>query len=447
MSVPFVPRDHAEAIAHFRLAVIGELTSRDLNRGELAEGLQRLASRRYRPPGAKTTRTFGASTIERWFYAYKSNGIAGLMPAPRGDRGPGRALTPELRELLLDIRRENPSVQTPLILATLIDDGRLESGTLSVATLNRLYRSESLDRYALKTLGGRQRLRWEAGAPGIFWHADVCHGPTIRIGDKDRKIRIHALLDDNSRYILAIWAFHTELEMDMLELVVRAIRRHGAPTTLYLDNGATYRGKRLHQICARLDVNVLHARPYDPQARGKMERFWRTLRGGVLNHLGAVTSLHDINVRLWAFVDERYHRAPHAGLLGRSPEQRWTLAKTRRLTEARIHDAYTVRVRRRVRRDSTLTLEGATWELDQSFLAGKVVTVARTLVVSDAPPAVEHGGHQYPLKRVDVTANGATHRKPAAHVKPTKTRAFDPAKTLLDRATGKAPRTQKEHKS
>jgi transposase InsO family protein len=90
--------------------------------------------------------------------------------------------------------------------------------------------------------------------------------------------------------------------MDMLELVVRAIRRHGAPTTLYLDNGATYRGKILHQICARLDINVLHARPYDPQARGKMERIWRTLREGVLDHLGAVSSLHDA----WGARPRRY---------------------------------------------------------------------------------------------------------------------------------------------
>jgi hypothetical protein len=119
--------------------VIGELTSRDLARGELAEELRRLSCLRYRPPGAESTRTFGVSTLERWYYGYKSDGIAGLVPGPRCDRGPGRALTPELRDLLLDIRRENPTIQTPLILATLIDDGRLELGTLSAATLNRLY--------------------------------------------------------------------------------------------------------------------------------------------------------------------------------------------------------------------------------------------------------------------------------------------------------------------
>jgi len=35
--------------------------------------------------------------------------------------------------------------------------------------------------------------------------------------------------------------------------------------------------------------------------------------------VGSVGSLHDLNVRLWAFIDEHYHRAPHAGLMGKSP--------------------------------------------------------------------------------------------------------------------------------
>lgn len=35
-----------------------------------------------------------------------------------------------------------------------------------------------------------------------------------------------------------------------------------------------------------------------------MERFCRTLRAGCLDHLAGVTSLHDVQVRLDAFLDE-----------------------------------------------------------------------------------------------------------------------------------------------
>src|SRR5512141_2527165 len=105
----------------------------------------------------------------------------------------------------------------------------------------------------------------------------------------------------------------------MLGLFVRALRKHGQPDVLYLDNGATYRGDVLALACARLGISLLHARPYDPEARGKMERFWRTLREGCLDHLGDVGSLADINKRLATFLERHYHPASHAGLMGRAP--------------------------------------------------------------------------------------------------------------------------------
>jgi transposase InsO family protein len=66
----------------------------------------------------------------------------------------------------------------------------------------------------------------------------------------------------------------------MIGLLARAGRRHGFPDALYLDNGSTYSGGTLRLACERLGVTLIHARPYSPQARGKMERFW-LLRGGL----------------------------------------------------------------------------------------------------------------------------------------------------------------------
>src|SRR4030042_742028 len=97
-------------------------------------------------------------------------------------------------------------------------------------------------------------------------------------GEK-KPMRIHALLDDASRYVVVIEALHSEQEIDMLGLLVRAIRREGPPDALYLDNGPTYRGDVLRIGCERLGITLLHARAHDAPARGKMERFGRPLRG------------------------------------------------------------------------------------------------------------------------------------------------------------------------
>src|SRR5690606_15405436 len=184
--------------------------------------------------------------------------------------------------------------------------------------------------------------------------------------------RIHALMDDASRFVVALEAHHTEREIDMLAMLVAALRRAGAPDALYLDNGATYRGEALRLLCERLGITLVHAKPYDAPARGKMERFWLTLRRGCLDHLGAVASLHDVQVRLGAFLDQHYHRAAHAGLMGRSPASVWDASEADRradlVTDDTLRAALTVRERRRVRRDTTVSVGGADWQLDQGFL-------------------------------------------------------------------------------
>jgi transposase InsO family protein len=111
-------------------------------------------------------------------------------------------------------------------------------------------------------------------------------------------LRIHALLDDHSRYVVAMQACSTERETEMLALTVKAFRLEGTPDALYTDNGPTYIGDALSTFCARLGVGLIHAKPHDPQARGKMERFWRTLREQCLDHLGELASLHDVRVAI-----------------------------------------------------------------------------------------------------------------------------------------------------
>jgi transposase InsO family protein len=410
---------------------------------ELGAALEALSTQRFRPPQSSRTRTFSIPTLERWYYAYRSGGLEALSPRPRKDRGRAQQLTPEQRELLLDIRREHPTASVPLILRTLIADGRLSQGEVSPPTVRRLYREHGLDRLPARE-GKKMRLRWQAERPGALWHGDVCYGPSIRSDGKILPVRIHGLIDDASRYVVALEAHHTEREVDMLAVFVRALRRHGPPDALYLDNGATYRGDHLRTACARLGISLLHARPYDAPARGKIERYWKTLRAGCLDFLGILSSLHDVNVRLWAFLDQHYHASPHAALLGRSPEAVYHGAERPldELDEEKLRKALTVRLRRRVRRDNTLAIEGTDYELDQGFLSGRLVTVARCLVDPTEPPWVEHEGKPLPLHPLDPVGNARRKRR-HRWTPGEKTVPFDPPGALLDRASGRI-RTQED---
>src|SRR5437773_1523393 len=83
-----------------------------------------------------------------------------------------------------------------------------------------------------------------------------------------------------------------------------------------VDNGAAYRSHHLSLVCAKLGVTLIHARPYLPQGKGKIERFFRTVRMQLLPVLGEadLQSLDVLNRRLWSWIEGEYHQAPHKGL-------------------------------------------------------------------------------------------------------------------------------------
>jgi len=435
------PKDHGEAVALFRSEVVGVLTRMELPRGELSARLEVLSQQRFRPPGAAATRTFAVPTLERWYRTYKRGGLAALRPEPRADKGAARALTPEQQPLVCEVRRENPSASAELILDTLVLEGRIEPRAISPSAVRRLFAARGLDRQTLRSgSDGKQRLRWEAARPGALWHGDVCHGAHILINGVKQPVRVHGFLDDCSRFVVGLEAMHQEREVDMLGLFVRAIRTHGPPDALYLDNGATYRGQTLALACARMGTSLVHAKPYDAPARGKMERFWRTLRERCLDFSGAVSSLHDLNVRLYAFLDEHYHRTPHGGLMGKTPAA--VYAATPRpadsFHETKLREALTVQVRRRVRGDCTIPMDGEDWETDLGFLARKLVTVFRCMVDGAEPPWLEQEGVRHVLRPVDPKKNARRARSPVCNDQPHEARIpFDPTGVLLDKTLGR----------
>lgn len=428
------PKSHREHVALFRMQVLGPMLNRELRHGELAACIREAAKKRYKPPGAAASRHYGASTIERWYFAWKRDGLEGLQPGLR-KRGSALALTEDQRQLLLEIRREYPRMPATVIVDTLEGDGRIERGQVSIGAIRRLLRDHASSRCTSRTPMDAQehRRRWEAEFVGELWHGDVCHGPSLTIRGRSVPIRVHAVLDDKSRFVPALCVTSDEEEVRMLELMLEATRMYGAPRRLYLDNGSTYRGRALETACARLGIVLTHARPYDPEARGKMERFWRTMREGCLDYVGNCGSIHDVQVRLTAWLNTRYHVRPHASLVGRTPAKLWSERRLEEVDEPRLQMALTVRETRKVRHDCTLSVGGLDWELKEAYLAGRNVTVGRTLAVPQAAPWVEHEEARYELHIVDPVANGKLRRRRRARKPGIDAIDFDPAKTLLDR--------------
>ena len=336
-----------------------------------------------------------------------------------------------MRELLCDIRREHPDVSVTLILRTLRADGRIGK-EVTECTVRRMLTERGLLRApAVDGTSSKTRLRWQAARPGALWHGDVCHGATLTVGLRRIPVRVHALLDDASRFVVALRVVNNEREETMLSLFAQALMEHGKPDALYLDNGSTYRGSILQTACSRLGITLLHAKPYDAPARGKMERFWRRMREQALDHIGDVGTLDDIEKRLHVWLTRFYQGAPHAGILGRAPAPVFAEGEKVRVSADELRTALTVRTRRRVRRDTTLSMGGVDYEVPLGYLAGQIVTVATNLF-DGHDPVIELDGKSISLRAVDPVSNGTRPRPPRRE---TPERAaepvdFDPSRTL-----------------
>lgn len=416
--------DPGERIALLRMQIIGPLAARHLHHGERSAELRALSQQRFRLPGHPRTRTFSVATLERWLGRYRSGGLAALRPRRRRDAGRARRLSPGERELLVDIREAYPGASAQYILDSLVDAGVFSAGRISAQTIRRFYRAAGIPRRSRKEIDAafeadRQRLRWEAAEIFDVFHADVCHALKIPAANGRGTIPalVHLVLDDRSRYIPRLEVRATEREQDMLEIVTALLREHGvAPAMLYTDGGATYIGDRLKAVCGRLRIQLVHPKPGDPQARGKGERIFRTMREQCTDLITGARSLHDVYVRLLAWRD-RYHRTPHASLFGRTPEQVWrtglgrdAYARRPRVDADALAEAFRFREGRRVRKDSTLTMGGVTYETEVAWLAGKQVTIERSELAPEKAWIVFED-KRYALHPVDPVRNRSRRRR------------------------------------
>ena len=164
-----------------------------------------------------------------------------------------------------------------------------------------------------------------------------------------------------------------------LPVFKNALVRRGVPARLYVDNGAAYRSRQLALVCAKLGIALVHARAYQPAGKGKIERFFRTLRAGWLAHLEpeALDSLETLNRSLWAWIEGEYHNSPHRGIERRTPLEQWALVGAGvRYPEPTLNldEIFLFEARRRVQKDRTVSLDGRLYEVDP-LLVGRSVTL------------------------------------------------------------------------
>ena len=403
--------DLRQAIALFRYGVIADLVHLPLGTKGIGDKLRDKAGQPYTIPGTDRTRV-AADTIRGWIKLYRDGGFDALYPKPRTDRGQPRRLPPEVAERLVALKTENPACSVRIIIGKARAEGIDQP--LAPSTVHRLFSREGL--FDRAPPDGADRRRFAFRDAGELWMSDVMHGPKVRHGRSRRKSYLVAFIDDATRVIPFAAFADAENVQAFLPIFKNALIRRGLPQRLYVDNGANYRSRQLALVCARLGIVLVHARPYQPAGKGKIERFFRTLRAGWLSHLDTrdLDSLQTLNRSLWAWIEGEYHNTPHRGLDGRAPLEQWALASAGvRYPDATLEldEIFLFEARRLVHKDRTVSLNGRLYEVDPLLVGQRVVL----RYDPDAPPSrpldVVHGGKPAgKATRLDAYANTAVKR-------------------------------------
>jgi transposase InsO family protein len=362
--------EQKQQVAAFRFGVICELVNgARLDPGEQGRLIRDKCARRWQIPHSEKTR-ISRGTLLRWVSRYRaSNGrLESLYPQDRSDRGKSRSLDEESALSLIQLRSELPRATIAQLIAQMRQRGLIGPSTaLSPSTVYRLLHEHRLMHPGPST----DRRKFEAECVNDLWQSDVMHGPQVLVDGKRRKSYLIAVIDDHSRLIPHAEFYLNERLVSYVEAFQQALAKRGLPRKLYVDNGSAFRCRQLEHICAQLGVALIHSKPYTPQGRGKIERFFRTVRGELLTGFKG-ERLSELNEALDLWLEEVYHRRLHSAT-GQSPLTRFAdNLQCVRAAPQNLSDYFRHSARRRIARDRSLTLNGTLYEAPVALIGCQV---------------------------------------------------------------------------
>lgn len=368
MPAPFTQPDD---YGLWRFGIISPLLHRSADGPSVRVQIEELSQRTFCTPDGREKR-FCFDTIRHWLSRYRTCGIDGLRNRSRANRG-STSVSPALQQALIELRNRQPEWTTRRLLNCVREQGLWNGIKPGKSALYRFTAAQGLNRGKVQpALPVRS---FEYPFFGDLWSADFLHGPKVRIGTQARKTYLHAIIDDATRYVVAARLHLAEDTRSLLDDLMLAIRRFGIPKRLYTDNGAAFRSRHLRMVAAKLGVSLPHTPPYTPRGRGKVERFFRSVREGFLTGRDR-TSLEKINTDLAQWINS-YHHTTHR-ILGISPLDR-KLTDTgpglRQIPATQnIDDIFRMEQIKRVASDGCVRLFGKRFEIPDA-LPGTPITV------------------------------------------------------------------------
>ena len=355
-------------------------------------------------------------TIQTWYSRYKKDGITSMAPKPRSDRGHTRKVEPEL--VLEAIEQVRASFRGPTnvtaVYRACIERNLLRREQVAPNTFRRIVKRYELLKPDSRS-ESKRRLAFAKAHAKQLWQADTMYGPYVQNGTTRTQSKLIAFIDDASRVCCHAEFFVAENTETLIKALKSALYKRGVPEALYVDNGSIYSSKEIAQICDRIGCLLCHAPVRDGAAKGKVERFFRTVRMSFLSRTLDLSSIEALNRAFITWVEDEYHCREHSVLRMR-PIDRFglDLPRIRFLPPSSVSDElFFVEENRSVLADNTFSIKRTRFEAPRDLRNRKVQVrfdrqrFGRVVVFYKG----ERMGEAHP---VDLQANDRKPRNPKA---------------------------------
>lgn len=215
-------------------------------------------------------------------------------------------------------------------------------------------------------------VRFEAENPNDLWQTDIMGKidfPKIGI------LYLIATLDDHSRFVPAGRWFKTQGKMNVFSVWYQSLSRFGIPKRMLQDEGSQYKARvrfgtaDYEWYAKRIGIELIWAPR--PQVKGKIERFWKFVQGDFVPGIINAKTIDEVNgaCRVWLawynykFKSPYFDNEPHAARYKPSP---------RRLKRVELETLLTIEERRKVTRESTISLYGKHYYVPPGYIGCRI---------------------------------------------------------------------------
>jgi transposase InsO family protein len=392
-----------QSIALFRYSLIAPLITDTFTQATATEYLQEISAKQYNTP--QGIREYAPATIKEWLRLYRRYGIDGLYPKIRSDKGKPRNLLDDAKEFIISSKSNSPKRSAKSIYHELIAKGLVAHDDISLSTVQRFIVNANISSSKLEPM---DRRAFEFEFPNECWQSDISVGPYLSIDDKKHKTYIIAILDDSSRLIIHAEAFFTDNLLALLSVFKKAVAKRGIPKKLFVDNGKVFKSNQVQFICANIGTILSFARPYSPESKGKIERWFRTLQDQWMNVINwnEFSSLEELNVSLFKYVEEQYNSKVHSSINEKPIDKFIRHIDLIKFVpnKQELDYIFLYRITRKVKNDATISIQNMLFEVPLKYVSETInirydpTSMDKSYIFSDDNILMDT---VYPVKKID----------------------------------------------